>query len=215
MSAPVQTDITIVLDRSGSMGNVIGATIRGFNGFLADQRKLPGAACLTLVQFDDQYEVTYEAIPLDEAPELDYKTFQPRGSTGLLDAIGKTIRATNTRLHALPAGQAPPQVILVILTDGQENSSREFARALVSDMIKHQQQAHGWQFVFLGANQDAVTEARTLGISAGAAMTFSSDKRGALAAFAAVSRGMESYRKSGQKQLPGWYESDTSSGAAK
>ena len=135
-------DITIVLDRSGSMSSVQADTIGGFNTFIKEQRKLPGECNVSLVQFDDQYEPQYAGKPVGDAPFLDEKTFQPRGMTALLDAIGRTINETGKRLGAMDDDDRPSKVLFVILTDGGENSSKEFTRAKVFEMISHQKTAY-------------------------------------------------------------------------
>lgn len=190
------TDITIILDRSGSMGSLATETIAGFNRFLQEQRLLPGTACLTLVQFDDLYEVLYVGRDLRDVPNLDYDTFQPRGATALLDAIGMSIRMATTRLLTLAPEDRPPQVIFVILTDGLENASSRFERRLVFDMIRHQRQTNNWAFLFMGANQDAISEAGSLGIPEDAAMNFESNPRGTQDAFQKVSLSLREMRLS-------------------
>jgi len=182
-------DITVVLDRSGSMAAVAGDTIGGMNRFLEDQRKAPGAARLTLVQFDNEYEPVHRAVPIAAVPPLTDATFVPRGTTALLDATGRAIAETGARLAALAEAERPGKVIFVIVTDGLENASREFTRERVMGMITHQRDAYAWQFVFLGANQDAIASAATLGIQGTHAMTYAHTGAGTAAAFAAVSRG--------------------------
>ncbi|MBW3539669.1 MAG: VWA domain-containing protein [Planctomycetes bacterium] len=208
MPRSAETDITIILDRSGSMGSISTETIFGFNTFVDDQRRLPGTARLTLAQFDDQHEIVYDAVPLEEVPPLDHVRFQPRGATALLDAIGRSIRHTKTRLARQSDEEPPRQIICLIITDGQENASYEFDRRLVFDMIRTQRDGFGWQFVFLGANQDAIAEAGALGIPAGAAMTFNSSAAGARSAFQAISRGMASYRSMGLEQVESFFATD-------
>jgi hypothetical protein len=188
------TDISIVLDRSGSMQSIRRDTIGGFNAFLQEQRAVPGAAAITLVQFDDQYEPVYQAMRLSDAPELTEETFVPRGSTALLDAIGRTINETGRRLAALPEPERPGKVVFVILTDGEENASREFDIQRINELIRQQREVYKWQFVFLGANQDAIASASRIGIQAGHALTYAANQAGAPAAMAAVSRNLASYR---------------------
>lgn len=198
------TDITMILDRSGSMGSIATETIEGFNRFLQEQRLLPGRACLTLVQFDDLYEVLYLGRDLNDVPNLDYDTFQPRGATALLDAIGMSIRLATSRVLVVPPQDRPTQVIFVILTDGLENASNRFERRLVFDMIRHQRQTNNWTFLFLGANQDAISEAGSLGIPEQAAMTFESDQRGTYAAFDRMSLSLREIRLSGSDLAIPW-----------
>lgn len=199
-----ETDITMILDRSGSMGSIAAETIDGFNRFLQEQRLLPGRACLTLVQFDDLYEVLYVGRDLRDVPNLDYDTFQPRGATGLLDAIGMSIRLATSRLLVLPPKDRPGQVIFVILTDGLENASSRFERRLVFDMIRHQRKTNNWNFLFMGANQDAISEAGSLGIPEQAAMNFESNQRGTHAAFDQMSLNLRELRLSGSDQPIPW-----------
>ena len=194
MTDTQRIDITIILDRSGSMGTISDEAIAGFNRFVDDQLAVPGEARLTLVQFDDRHEVVYDAVPLKDAPPLSHDTFRPRGATALHDAIGKTIRQINTRLAATPAAERPTQVVCVVITDGYENASHEFDRELVSDMIRHQREQADWRFLFLGANQDAVKEAGSLGIDRDSAMTFESTGAGARKAFRSISRSISSFR---------------------
>lgn len=189
------TDITIVLDRSGSMASVANDTIGGFNAFLAGQRAEPGEATVSLVQFDTEYEPLYTARPVAEAPDLTNKTFVPRGGTALLDAIGRTIIATGARLAGMADEDRPERVIFVILTDGEENSSREFHKAQIDEMIRHQTDAYQWAFVFLGANQNAIQTARSIGINSAAAMTYAATPKGTSEAFAASDRLVRNYRR--------------------
>jgi hypothetical protein len=188
------TDISIVLDRSGSMESVRSDTIGGFNTFLSDQLEEGGEATITLVQFDDIYEVVYSAIPLTDAGRLDNSTFVPRGSTALLDAIGRTIIATGKRLEALAEDQRPEKVVFVVLTDGHENASRQFTAHNVNEMISHQRDVYKWEFVFLGANQDAITTAANLGIQASHSITYAATPAGVQQVFKSVSKHLADYR---------------------
>jgi Mg-chelatase subunit ChlD len=191
------TDITIVLDRSGSMRSVKDDTIGGYNTFLKTQRDAKVGACrVSLVQFDDRYEMVYPPRLVAEAPELTDETFVPRGWTALLDAIGKTIVDTGERYKAMPKSERPGKVLFVIITDGGENSSTEYNREQVFKMIAEQRNAWKWDFIFLGANQDAIQAGASLGLSFGKSMNYASNAMGTSAAFASVgsyavrSRGM-------------------------
>ncbi len=188
------TDITILLDRSGSMESVRKDTIGGFNTFLKAQKELEGEAVLTLVQFDDQYEVCYSAVPIKEVKELTTETFVPRGWTALLDAIGKTISSTGERLAKMSEKDRPEQVIFVILTDGDENYSKEYTKSVVNEAIKIQTNTYNWDFVFLGANQDAIKVGGSYGILKGNSMSFAANSQGTMDSFAAVSSSIGSYR---------------------
>jgi hypothetical protein len=195
MPRPDYTDITFVLDRSGSMASVKDATIEAFNGFLHSQRSGDGAATMSLIQFDDQYELVYAVQPIARAPELSRRTFKPRGSTALLDAIGRTIVETGQRYAAMPEHERPGTVVFVTLTDGFENSSQDYTMRRVNDAIAEQRDRYAWQFVFLAANQDAIATAAGMGIAAGQALTFAATNGGAAGCFNALDRNMHKLRK--------------------
>lgn len=172
------TDITLVIDRSGSMQGIHEDAQGGVNAFVERQSKATGEALLTLVQFDTEYEFLHHAMPIDQVPKY---VLVPRGSTALLDAVGRAINETKERLAKVSEDDRPGLVVFVIVTDGLENSSREFARAQIKQLIK-QQQLLGWQFTFLGADQDAFAEAQSLGIAAEGAAVFT--KHNVAAAYA-------------------------------
>ncbi|MDB5388705.1 MAG: hypothetical protein JWM11_4351 [Planctomycetaceae bacterium] len=191
------TDITLVLDRSGSMESVKAATIEAFNGFLNSQRKGVGSARMTLVQFDNEYEVVFAAQPLDQATELNNQTFQPRGATALLDAMGRTMIATGKRLSDMPEAERPGTVLFVTLTDGEENASHEFDLTKINAMISEQRDKYAWQFVFLAANQDAIATAAKMGIGAAQSLTMSATPAGVQSSLAALDRHTHAARARG------------------
>ena len=191
------THITLLLDRTGSMESIKDDTIGGFNAFLADQQKEPGEASMSLIQFDsvDPYEVINDFDPIAQVKPLDTNTFVPRSTTPLLDAIGRGINDITAKLGNIPEEERPDKVIFVVLTDGHENASREFRdRSKIMEMIKDREENHMWKFVFLGANQDAIKEAGSIGISAGSTMTYASTSGGTRHAFMSMSKGMSKYR---------------------
>ena len=192
------TDITILLDRSGSMGTICNDTIGGFNSFVKEQQAVPGEACLTLVQFDNEYEVNYEAVKLSNVEKLTDSTYRPRGTTALLDALGKTIVRTGERLSAMKEEDRPGKVIFVTITDGEENASKEYKKDVIAKMVKVQQESFSWNFVFLGANMDSFTEARGMNLYAGNVVNYSATGDGVQKAFKTAARGMTSYRAGGQ-----------------
>ena len=167
------TDITLVVDRSGSMQQRREDAEGGVNAFIQNQAKEPERTLLTLVQFDTEYEILHRGVPIDEVPEY---RLEPRGATALLDAVGRAINETGIRLDKLEEADRPGLVIFVITTDGLENSSSEFTTAQIKEMIEHQQSKYGWHFTFLGANQDAFAEAGAMGMQAGAVANFAMDK---------------------------------------
>lgn len=194
------TDMTIILDRSGSMEPLVADMIGGFNRLLDDQRVLPDPAVLTLVQFDHEYEVIYSACDVRAAPGLTRETYLPRGTTALLDAMGRTIESTGRRLAARRVEARPSRVIVVTMTDGLENASRAYSRDRVFEMITHQRSKYAWEFVFVGANQDAIATADRLGVAV--ACNYTADSVGTANAFAGVSRGLGSYRSGGDYNKP-------------
>jgi hypothetical protein len=191
-----KTDITIILDRSGSMDSVKTDTIGGFNSFLEGQQKIAGEAALSLVQFDDQYEAVYIDKNINIADKLTDATFQPRGMTALYDAIGRTVNAVGQRLAALTENERPDKVLLVIMTDGFENSSREFNAAKIAEMINHQRSFYKWEFMFIGANQDAVLSAKEIGLPTHAALTYAPNAAGTQAVYSAMMEKVANYRVS-------------------
>ena len=182
----MKTDITVVLDRSGSMASIAGDVIGGLNTFIQAQAQVEGEACFTLVQFDNEYEVVHAHVPVQDVPPLTDQTYVPRGSTALLDAIGRTIVATGARLAMMAEADRPQVVIFAVQTDGLENASHEFSRQQVFDMIRHQEANYAWQFVFLAADQDAIAEGDKMGFAAASALDYDKDSGGVRALYSAV-----------------------------
>jgi len=189
------TDIVVVLDRSGSMADRCTDAIGGFNALVLDQRRETGDAVLTLVQFDHEYEVCFTAKPIRDVALLTDATYVPRGSTALLDAIGRTITDTGARLRALPEAERPSKVVLVIITDGYENASQTFTKGRVNDMLAHQRDVYKWIALFIGTNQDAIAEAGKFGIPATHAMSYVNTTGGTRAAYDIASDKLRSIRK--------------------
>ena len=175
------TDITLVVDRSGSMAQVREDAEGGVNSFIEQQAKEPGEALLTLVQFDTEYEFLHKGVPISQVPKYE---LVPRGMTALLDAVGRAINETGERLAKMDEHDRPGLVVFVVMTDGQENSSKEFSKADIKAMIQRQQDTYHWHFTFLGANQDAFAEAGGMGIAAAGVANFAMDKM--VAAYAAT-----------------------------
>lgn len=159
-------EIVIIMDRSGSMDTVRDDAIGGFNTFLEAQKALPGEAFLTVVQFDNLYEVPVPRTDIKKVRPLTRETFQPRGSTALLDAVGKTINDLGVQLAELPEAQRPSKVIVAILTDGEENASSYYGKERIKEMIEHQTKKYNWEFFFLSAGPDAFAEAHSMGVAA-------------------------------------------------
>ena len=184
------TDITVLLDRSGSMSSIASDTIGGFNTFVQDQAAEPGECRISLIQFDSQdpQQVDYSAIPVQEVVPLNQSSFQPRGTTPLLDALGTSIDNTGKRLAEMPELARPSNVLFVVITDGLENASLKYSRKEIFGMIRHQEEVYKWNFVYLGANQDAIEEAGGLGIVADRAMTYVAEPKQVEHMFKSTSR---------------------------
>lgn len=189
------TAIHVVLDRSGSMSRVRSDVIGGFNTFLKEQKAEPGKATISLAQFDSVYEVVYESQPLSKAPDLDEKTYVPRASTALLDAIGRTINNVSAELKKLTLGQRPDKVLFLIMTDGLENASTEFKKDEIKRLIELNEKELDWKFVFIGASLDSMAEARDMGLASGNMMRSTLDSHeGVAASYKVMSRGTSDYR---------------------
>jgi uncharacterized protein YegL len=189
------SEIICVIDSSGSMKLIKNDAIGGFNSFLNEQKKLPGEATLTLIQFNTDYEVIHENKPLSDVSPINDKDYIPRGSTALLDAIGKAVDSTGRRLANTPEENRPEKVIVAILTDGKENASTSYDLSKIKDMIRHQKEKYSWEFIFLGANQDAFAEAAKIGIDSKDTLNFAATDDGIRSAYSDMSNSISTYRK--------------------
>ena len=201
MSREGLTEIVCILDKSGSMASVKNDAIGGFNTFIKDQKNVAGEATLSLIMFAAGYSIIYEGKNIKDAPDLDDKTFIPGGSTALLDAIGKTINAVGVRLSNISEQDRPSKVIFVILTDGEENSSREFTKAKINEMITHQKDTYNWAFIYLAANQDVFSEAGKIGIGAGQTMCYNSTSQGTRNVYNSMSSTVSNFRQTGDSEV--------------
>lgn len=184
------TDITIILDRSGSMSGIKNATIESFNFFLNEQRSNKFKTNLSLAQFDHEYQMIYEEININLAQDLTNKSFVPRGSTALFDAIGTTINLTKERIKNRNKKNKPSNVIIAIITDGLENSSSKYSRKKIFKKIAKREKNDKWNFVFLAANQDAIQEGLKFGINSDKALTYQPDDSGVRHAMRSLSMGV-------------------------
>lgn len=187
----LRTHIHFILDRSGSMESCLDDTIGGVNSFLRSQKELKdsGECTISLYLFDHEYTPLYTEINIQEAKELDRTTYVPRGHTALHDAIGKTV------LNAAQCKYDPTdKIVIVILTDGFENNSREFNSKSISALIKKYDALDNWSFVFLAANQDAITTAGGLGIAAGGTMNYVQSDVGVRKCYNNLSAAMSRHR---------------------
>lgn len=188
------TEMVFILDRSGSMYSLTDDTIDGYNSLLSKQRKEEGEAFVTTVLFDHKYELLHNHVDIKDIQPLTEKEYFARGCTALYDAVGRTINDIGNRLSNTPEEERPEKVVVVIVTDGFENSSCEFDKETVKNMIEHQQDKYSWVFMFLGANMDAEKEASDLGIKKGYSKTYTASKAGTTSVYSAVSCAMTATR---------------------
>lgn len=167
------TEMVLVLDKSGSMRSTRTDVIGGLNTLIEEQKKVPGEATFTLVQFDTKVETKILNKNIKEVGEFTQNDYIPDGMTALLEASIKTIDEVGSRLNSLSEDEKPEQVIFAIMTDGEENSSgAEYTKAVLADKIKHQTDVYKWKFLFLGANIDTFGEAKSLGIAKANTMNY-------------------------------------------
>ncbi len=189
MANPNLSHLVFLLDRSGSMQSIKSDVVGGFEAFLTEQRATDGQCVVTLAQFDVEYEVVYQSIPLAQVPPL---ALSPRGSTALLDSMGKLITDTAAELDALPDDDKPGTVVVAIMTDGLENASREWRRPDIKALVEQQTDQCGWEFLYMGADQDAVEVGAGLGVKAEQSVTYARGK--SREAWAAASGNVRRYR---------------------
>jgi hypothetical protein len=187
--------INFVLDKSGSMQAIREATIAGFNEFKNTQAAEDGDAFFTLTLFDTEFATICQAVPMREVPDLDRSSYKPDGLTALYDAIGHTMRITDDFV----AANKPDQVLFVIMTDGEENSSSEFDRKRIFQMIQDRQKLAQYEFIYLGANQDSYETSQSIGMAAHRSVDYAADSAGSRAALTRASHNVSAYRRHGTK----------------
>lgn len=198
-------DISVLLDRSGSMSSIKDDMEGGFNAFVEEQKKVPGLCRLSLYQFDDVFEKIYSGKLLKNTPPLELK---PRNSTALYDAMAKCINMTGERFQNMNEEDRPEKVIVYIITDGLENSSREYSSYQIKQMVEHQTNLYNWSFVFLGANQDSVLTARTLGIGSGNALTYASNSVGTRSTYSSMGNNLTKIRMGSKSIKANFFENE-------
>lgn len=197
------TEIICVLDRSGSMEKIKSDAVGGFNSFLNEQKELPDSASLTLVLFNNRYELIHNNTPLNEVEPISEKVYKTSGTTALFYALGRTIDEVGQRLANTDESERPNKILFIILTDGEENASDRYLGAnnepiytqeRINTLISHQRDVYNWEFVFLAANQDAMSTAEKISISGGNAMNFASSGSSVKAAYSNVNKMSKRFR---------------------
>lgn len=191
------TEIVCIIDKSGSMWTVRDDTIGSFNGFLKEQQDLPGEANLTLALFSGKCETLLDSVPIKEADPLTDKSYAPGGLTALLDAIGCTVDSVKNRLANTDASNRPEKVICVIITDGMENSSREYGHAQIKDMIERLKEVK-WEFLYLGADHDAFAVSGSMSVAAGSTASYQRTSAGVKELYGSITKGVSSFRETGK-----------------
>lgn len=182
------TELVFILDRSGSMGGLESDTIGGFNALIEKQRKQEGECFVSVVLFDNESEVLYDRVRLSEVRKMTEEDYTVRGCTALIDAIGCAVRHIGNIHKYARREDVPEHTMFVITTDGMENASHLFSSDKVKKMVERQKEKYGWEFLFIGANIDAVETAGRFGISADRAANYHADSRGTAVVFDAVAR---------------------------
>jgi Mg-chelatase subunit ChlD len=190
------TDITIILDKSGSMSGLRSDTIGGINTFIAGQQEQEGdKVLLTVIQFSYTSKVTVKRKRIENVEPFTYADYVPGGGTALLDALGDAITAAGSRFRSMREADRPSKVLFVVITDGEENQSTRYTLDRVKNMISEQQDTYKWQFVFLGANQDSFKVAGSFGIAAWNTSNYFSTSEGVMHMYTALNSNTRSYRK--------------------
>lgn len=195
------TELVFILDRSGSMYGLEGDTIGGFNSMLEKQKQIDSEAYVTTVLFDDEMETVYDRVPVQDVQPMTEKDYTVRGCTALLDAVGSTIEHINAIHKYARKEDVPQHTVFVITTDGMENASHRFSVDKVKKMIEHKKEKNNWEFLFLGANIDAVETAKTYGITKDRAVTFHSDPIGTRLNYEVVSDALAHIRDDEELEL--------------
>jgi len=200
-----KTEIVFILDRSGSMSGLESDTIGGFNSMIQKQKKTEGECLITTVLFDNEMVILHDRVPLQEVKEMTEKDYTVRGSTALIDTMGKMIEHIK-KIHKYARKEDVPQhTMFIITTDGQENASNIYTSQQVKKMVEKQKEEYGWEFLFIGANIDAVETASRYGIDQDRAVNYHADKKGTKIVYSALEKAIDNVRASRPMTLE-WYE---------
>lgn len=202
MTDPNYAHIAVVLDRSSSMTAIRDATIAAFNDMLIEQKKQPGRADLTLVAFSDNVSWLRTGEPLQDSLPLTKETYIPGGNTALFDAIGKTIDVLGLQISGLNEVHRPGRVLVVVLTDGEENASKQYDNERVRRMIERQRSAYSWEFLFIGAEANTVLVARDIAVPQSNVIRYAATASGVKNSMSAMNNVVTSYRSGGSAAVP-------------
>jgi uncharacterized protein YegL len=193
------TDLNIILDRSGSMSSIANDMVGGIKTFLQKEKDTGDETKVSFYQFDDKYDVVFEDKDIKETLDI---TLTPRGSTALLDALGRTIVSVGEKLSKMSENDRPNRVLFLVITDGYENASKEFSSDVIKEKVKHQRETYAWDFVFLGAGEDAVLAQHAgLGIGASSSKGFARSADAINLAWTNVSENYQMYKKLDRSDL--------------
>lgn len=206
--------IALVIDKSSSMYGLRKDTIGGVNSFLDEQRKQEGEVLATLVLFSTKYDVAYNMVPIQNVQNLCEDTYIPGGMTALRDAMGTAIDEMGSALRNLPESEKPEKVIVVTMTDGEENSSKEYSSKRLAEMIKHQKDKYSWEFVFLGADESAFEVGASFGIDSNNSAVYGASTVGTRNLFKNVSKGLSRMRSGDKTDNGGYFLSSELEGMA-
>lgn len=197
------TEIVFILDRSGSMAGLEDDTVGGFNAFVEKQKKTEGEAVLSAVLFSNDSEVIYDRVDIQKIKPMTDAQYRAGGCTALLDAIGGAVHHIKNVHKYAREEDRPAKTVFVITTDGMENASRSYTYEEVQKLVRHEQEKHGWEFLFLGANMDAIAAAKSFGIREDRAVRYKRDPVGTALNYDVVSGAVSGFR--GKKEIdPGW-----------
>lgn len=198
------TEIVFILDRSGSMSGLEADTIGGFNSLIKKQRKEPGEAIVSTVLFDDTCDVIHDRVPMEKVAKLTEDTYFVRGCTALLDAVGGAIHHIGNIHKYARDEDRPEKTLFIITTDGMENASRRYTYKKVKKMVERQKEKYGWEFLFLGANMDAIAAAGNIGIHADRAATYQCDAEGTALNYEVLEEAIHHVRNFYEPLAPCW-----------
>jgi uncharacterized protein YegL len=189
-----RTELVFIIDRSGSMGGLENDTIGGFNSLLEEQKEVEGQVTISTILFDNLYEVIHNRMDIKEVKPLSGKEYFVRGTTALLDAVGRSISRIHRDYCETLREERPNKVMFIITTDGFENASREYSYSRVRNYIQEMKAKYDWEFIFIGANIDAVREAKRFGINEERAVRYHADSVGTKKNYKAMGKAVTSYR---------------------